>query len=58
MNELSKKIVAWESCTLAQRLEDARLLLHLKGYLRDSENDRIKKTLYLDWEKEQNVNNK
>lgn len=36
--------------TLAQRLEDARLILKVVGYLRDSESDRIKRHLSDDWE--------
>lgn len=35
--------------TLAQRLEDARLLLKVQSYLRDSESDRIKREIERDW---------
>lgn len=35
--------------TLAQNMEDARLLLKVQGYLRDSESDRIKREIERDW---------
>ena len=39
-----------DGLSLAQRLENARLLLKAQNYLRDSESDRIKKEIQRDWD--------
>lgn len=38
-----------DGVTLAQRITDARILLHVHGYLRDSESDRIRDKVAKDW---------
>lgn len=49
-SKLLTELSAQPRAILAQRLEDARLLLRLHGYLRDSESDRIRNKLDADWE--------
>jgi hypothetical protein len=46
---LSDSIPAWPASTLAQRLEDARVLLSVHRFLRESENTRIKATIKKRW---------
>ena len=46
---LRTKPQIWRQSTLAQRLEDCRILLHIHGYLRDGESDRIKAKLAREW---------
>jgi hypothetical protein len=45
--KLSDPIPAWPASTLAQRLEDARVLLSVHRFLRESENKRIKAAIVL-----------
>ena len=49
---LRAKPAVWKQRTLAQRFEDCRILLHIHGYLRDSESNRIKAKLAAQWDKE------
>jgi hypothetical protein len=49
--ELCQRIPEWKASILAQRLEDCRLLLSIKGYLRPSESDRIQRKIRLDFER-------
>jgi hypothetical protein len=50
--KLSDPIPAWPASTLAQRLEDARVLLSVHRFLRESENKRIKAAIGKRWETE------
>lgn len=50
--KLADPIPAWPASTLAQRLEDARVLLSVHRFLRESENTRIKASIKKRWEAE------
>jgi hypothetical protein len=52
MARLQDSIPAWPAATLAQRLEDARVLLSVHRFLRESENARIRASLKKRWEAE------
>lgn len=39
----------WKRSTLAQRLEDSRVLLNIHGYIRPVENERIKRRILREW---------
>ena len=46
-------IPTWKMSTLAQRLEDSRLLLRVHGYLGDVASGKIKRRIRRDWEQEE-----
>jgi hypothetical protein len=49
--DLTKLLPSVKRETLAQRIEDARLLLSIYGFLRPSESSRIRKQLEREWAK-------
>ena len=48
---LLRRAEHWPVSTVAQRLEDCRLMLSIHGYLRPSESDRIQRKIHADVEK-------
>ncbi len=49
MSDLTRPMPPWPSCPLGERLQHARVLLKIYGYLRDTEDQRIKARLEQEW---------
>lgn len=51
-SKLRDMLPVWPASTLGQRVEDARMLLNVHGFLRESENMRISAKIQKRWDDE------